>query len=134
MKVKMEKDWLDLEGKVVLVTGGEAGIGRHIASVISDCGAEVLICDCNVVDDSVLDGMTCVQCNVTKKESTEAMVHKVMQKYGKIDALVNNAGVTKPQLLVDLYGTNPEYEIDEASFDFMVNVNMKGELSAHRQL
>lgn len=122
----MEKSWLNLEEKVVIVTGGVAGIGKHIASVISHCGAKVIICDCNVENGTVIDGMNCLKCDVTKKDSVVAMVEKVVKNYGRIDGLINNAGVMRPQLLVDVYGTNPEYEIDENSFDFMVNVNIKG--------
>ena len=122
----MEKSWLNLEDKVVVVTGGAAGIGNHIALVISNCGAKVIVCDLNVDDGTQIDGMDCFKCDVTKKDSVVSMVDKVVEKYGRIDGLINNAGVMKPQLLVDIYGENKEYEIDEKSFDFMVNVNMKG--------
>lgn len=124
----MKESWLDLEEKVVIVTGGAAGIGRHIASGISDCGAKVVICDLNVADGDVIDGMDCIQCDVTSKDSVDRMVEKCCHNYGRIDALVNNAGVNKPQLLVDFYEDKPEYEIDEKTFDFTFNVNVKGVL------
>lgn len=124
----MKESWLDLEEKVVIVTGGAAGIGRHIASSISHCGAKVVICDLNVADGDVIDGMDCMQCDVTCKDSVDQMVEKCYHNYGRIDALVNNAGVNKPQLLVDLYQDKPEYEIDEKTFDFTFNVNVKGVL------
>lgn len=122
----MEKSWLGLQDKVVIVTGGAAGIGKHIASCINECGAEVIICDLNVKDGDKVDGMECVQCDVTKKQSVDRMAAKVIEKYGRIDALINNAGVNKPQLLVDLYGEKPEYEIDEKTLDFTLGVNIKG--------
>ena len=122
----MEKSWLGLEDKAVIVTGGAAGIGRRIASVLSKCGADVVISDLQVDEGLMLDGMYCIPCDVSKKDSVRQMTEKVVKRYGRIDALVNNAGVLRPQLLVDLYGGGEEHEIDEKSFDFMVNVNMKG--------
>ena len=49
-----------------------------------------------------------------------------MKKYGTIDALVNNAGVTRPRILVDYYKEQPQYELSEEDFDFMVDINEKG--------
>ena len=49
-----------------------------------------------------------------------------MKKYGKIDALVNNAGINLPRLLVDVKGEKPEYELNEDSFGKMFAVNVKG--------
>ncbi len=43
-----------------------------------------------------------------------------------MDALVNDAGVTRPRILVDYYGSEPQYELSEEDFDFMVGVNQKG--------
>lgn len=122
----MNESWLGLEGKVVIVTGGAAGIGYHIASSIQKCGAHVVICDLNVKDHNTLHGMDCIQCDVTSLSSVNRMVDLCYEKYGRIDALVNNAGVNKPQLLVDFYHQRPEYEIDEKTLDFTMNVNIKG--------
>ena len=54
------------------------------------------------------------------------MVAAVVEKYGKLDAIVNNAGVNLPRLLVDVKGEKPEYELDEKSFNIMFNINVKG--------
>ena len=72
------------------------------------------------------DGIFCTKCDVTNKESVEAMVAAVVEKYGKLDAIVNNAGVNLPRLLVDVKGEKPEYELDEKSFNIMFNINVKG--------
>jgi sorbitol-6-phosphate 2-dehydrogenase len=73
-----------------------------------------------------LEGVYCVKCDVTSKESVDAMAQAVVDKYGKIDALVNNAGVNLPRLLVDVKGEKPEYELDEKSFNIMFGINVKG--------
>ena len=67
-----------------------------------------------------------VQCNVTDPESVKAMMAEILNKYGHIDAIVNNAGINLPRLLVDVKGEKPQYELDAASFDKMFAVNVKG--------
>lgn len=115
-----------LKNKVVVVTGGAAGIGENIVKRLAAYGAEVVICDLNVKDGEMKDGCYCVRCDVTSRKSVEEMVAKVILKKGRIDALVNNAGVARPQLLVDYYNGDSAREIDDASFDFLFEVNVKG--------
>ena len=67
-----------------------------------------------------------VKCNVTKKEEVEEMVNKTVEKFGKLDCLVNNAGVNRPRMLVDYYHSDPNHENSEDDFDFMMGVNVKG--------
>lgn len=122
----MNQDWLRLEGAVVIVTGGASGIGKHVAGSLLKVGAKVVIVDMNVETGTDLDGAYCVQCNVTDPVSVQAMVEEVVKKYGKIDALVNNAGINLPRLLVDVVGERPEYELDDAVFNKMFAVNVKG--------
>lgn len=122
----MSKDWIDLEGKVVIVTGGDSGIGSHITETLQSNGANVIVADLNVKTEEKSSNLYTVQTDVTSKKSVENMVHLAVEKYNRIDALVNNAGVNLPRLLVDVKGEKPEYEIDEKDFDFMVNVNQKG--------
>ncbi len=124
----MEQSWLGLEGQVVIVTGGASGIGKHVVQALRKAGAEAVIADVTVATGDELDGVLCVKCDVTSKESVEAMVQAVVDKYGKVDALVNNAGVNLPRLLVDVKGEKPEYELDEKSFGTMWGINVKGVL------
>ena len=110
-------DWLNLEGKVVIVTGGASGIGNHVVTTLKDAGATPVIADISVETGEERDGIFCTKCDVTSKESVEAMVAAVVEKYGKLDAIVNNAGVNLPRLLVDVKGEKPQYELDEKSFN-----------------
>ena len=119
-------DWLNLEGKVVIVTGGASGIGNHVVSTLKKAGATPVIADISVETGEEKDGIFCTKCDVTSKESVEAMVAAVVDKYGKLDAIVNNAGVNLPRLLVDVQGEKPQYELDEKSFNIMFNINVKG--------
>ena len=119
-------DWLNLEGKVVIVTGGASGIGNHVVTTLKDAGATPVIADISVETGEERDGIFCTKCDVTSKESVEAMVAAVVEKYGKLDAIVNNAGVNLPRLLVDVQGEKPQYELDEKSFNIMFNINVKG--------
>lgn len=122
----MSKSWLGLEEQVVIVTGGASGIGRHVVTTLQAAGATPVVVDVNVTTGDELDGVYCVKCDVTSKESVDAMVQAVVDKYGRIDALVNNAGVNLPRLLVDVKGEKPEYELNEKSFNIMFGINVMG--------
>lgn len=122
----MSHGWLELEGKVVIVTGGASGIGKHVAQRLQQAGANAVIADMNVKTGDELDGIYCVQCNVTDPLSVQNMVSAVQAQLGRIDALVNNAGINLPRLLVDVEGKRPEFELNEDSFGKMFAVNVKG--------
>ena len=122
----MEKGWLGLEGRVVIVTGGASGIGKHVAQTLTAAGARAVVADMTVETGAELDGAYCVKCNVTDPASVQAMADSVVAKYGRIDALVNNAGINMPRLLVDVAGEKPEYELNEESFGRMFDINVKG--------
>lgn len=119
-------NWLGIEGNVVIVTGGASGIGKHVADALVKAGASAVIVDMNVETGTELDGAYCVKCNVTDPESVQAMTDAVVAKFGRIDALVNNAGINLPRLLVDVQGEKPQYELNADSFDKMFGVNVKG--------
>jgi NAD(P)-dependent dehydrogenase (short-subunit alcohol dehydrogenase family) len=90
----------DLTGKVIIVTGGGGGLGRPIAAALARCGADVVVTSREISHlDPVVDEIralgrnaTAVPCDVTSKESVEAMVDTVKTEFGKIDVLVNVAG------------------------------------------
>ncbi|MBP3853613.1 MAG: SDR family oxidoreductase [Erysipelotrichaceae bacterium] len=119
-------NWLELENSVVVVTGGASGIGKHVVDSLVAAGAQTVCVDLNVTTGDQLDGAYCVQCNVTDPDSVNAMMDTVIEKYGRIDALINNAGINLPRLLVDVQGERPEFELNVDSFDKMFAVNVKG--------
>lgn len=129
----MNNSWLNIDGKVVIVTGGASGIGREISKNLSENGANVVVADINLKDENLIKELSgenkkalFVKTDVTNKDSVTNMVEKVFEKYGKIDVLVNNAGINMPRLLVDVDKPNSKYELDEKMFDKMFAVNQKG--------
>ena len=123
----MNTSWLGLEGKTSIVTGGASGIGKAVVEELLADGANVVVCDMNpntpVFENGKEGQMTYVITNVTSAESVNAMVEKTLETYGSIDAIVNNAGINIPRLLVD---EGNKYELDEAVWDKVMNVNLKG--------
>lgn len=122
----MSNSWIDLNKKVVIVTGGASGIGAKIAENLHNNNSIVAVCDLHESEESKAHADLFVECDITNKNSIEKMVQTVINKYGRIDGLINNAGVNRPRLLVDFYKKNNNYEATEADFDFIVNVNQKG--------
>lgn len=105
------------------------GIGEAIVRDLKDCGASVAILDRVAPQGYREDDTTLfVSVDIRIKAEIEAAVQQITTKFGRIDALVNNAGVTRPRILVDYYKQEPAYEIHEEDFYFMVDVNMKGTL------
>jgi NAD(P)-dependent dehydrogenase (short-subunit alcohol dehydrogenase family) len=110
----------ELDGKVVVITGGGSGIGRGIASVLAREGADLVIADLdrgNADRVATEVGGTAVAHDVTSWDSCTAMVDRVLGDRGRIDVLVNNAGVSK---------SVPFHELDEAEWDRVHDVNAKG--------
>ncbi len=120
----MEKNWLGLEGKVFIVTGGASGIGKAVVEELLSDGAKISVCDMNPNAPTYENGeVLYIPTNVTSKESVDAMVAKTVETYGHLDGIVNNAGINIPRLLVD---EGHQYELDEAVWDKVMNVNLKG--------
>jgi meso-butanediol dehydrogenase / (S,S)-butanediol dehydrogenase / diacetyl reductase len=118
----------DLEGKVALVTGGASGIGRGIVEVLAARGATVAIGDLDLqaaraVAGEVGEGAEAMTLDVTDEASVRGVVREVLDGFGRIDVLVNNAGVSRSIPFVD---------IDEAEWDRVFDVNVKGVYLATR--
>jgi sorbitol-6-phosphate 2-dehydrogenase len=122
----MEKSWLNIEGKSIIVTGGASGIGYATAEELLNDGAYVTVCDIapEAPKFDVSKGkILYVRTDVTNKKSVDDMIAKVLETFGRIDVIVNNAGINIPRLLVDEAG---QYELDETVWDKVMNVNLKG--------
>jgi len=121
----MNDNWLNLTGKTIIVTGGNSGIGKHIAKELGSNGANVVVADLSV-ETGEGDGVFNIKTDVTNVKSINDMVGIAVKKFGKVDGLVNNAGINIPRLLVDVYSDEHQYEVDEKAFDKMTAVNQKG--------
>jgi NAD(P)-dependent dehydrogenase (short-subunit alcohol dehydrogenase family) len=82
---------LGLGGAVALVTGGVRGVGAGISRVLSDSGATVIAC-ARREPEHPLDGVEFVQCDVREPEQVQAMTARIVERHGRLDVLVNNAG------------------------------------------
>ncbi|MCB1733136.1 MAG: SDR family NAD(P)-dependent oxidoreductase, partial [Halieaceae bacterium] len=86
---------LDFAGKTVIVTGGGKGIGRGIAECFLTAGAEVVICGRSQPDTLPQGGgreAVFTPCDVRDYEQVEACVNFTLERFGRLDVLVNNAG------------------------------------------
>lgn len=121
-----------LTGKIAVVTGGARGIGRAIALALAEEGAEVVINYHHSEERSLVvkeeiearGGKAAVmQCDVSDYESCERFVSAVAEMCGRIDIWVNNAGITKDQLLM---------RMSEEAFDEVIETNLKGTFQCMR--
>jgi NAD(P)-dependent dehydrogenase (short-subunit alcohol dehydrogenase family) len=83
----------DLTGRAVLVTGGTKGLGRGIAQAFHDAGADVVICARTPVDDAVGEF---VAADLREPDQAAAAVAAVVDRFGRLDVVVNNAGGSPP--------------------------------------
>jgi NAD(P)-dependent dehydrogenase (short-subunit alcohol dehydrogenase family) len=115
---------MKLEGRVAVVTGAARGIGRACAERFLAEGAKVVIAD---VDSARLnetaaeiggpDRVLAVMTDVSKKDQVDALVAKAVEKFGRIDIMVNNAGIAMMQDFL---------EISEGDYDKVLSINLKG--------
>lgn len=117
--------------KVVLVTGGAAGIGKATAERFAEEGATVVICDLNeeagqAVAKKLGGGSKFYKVNTANREDVQAWVDDVIANFGKIDVLVNNAGIVRDGQLVKIKEGELVGQMSEDNFDLVINVNLKG--------
>ena len=79
--------------KAALVTGGAQGIGRDIARLLAERGYRVAIAD---VKNEAASGMLFIRCDISKESAVRSCVRQMVKRFGRLDALVNNAGITGP--------------------------------------
>jgi len=116
---------MKLEGKVGIITGAARGIGQATAYQYAREGARVVVCDLNLeMLQETLDELTkmgaeklAYAVDVTDRTTVEKMVVDVVAQWGRIDVLVNNAGITADAQLK---------KMAEADFDKVIDINLKG--------
>ena len=116
---------LKLKGRVALITGAAQGIGKSIALLLAQNGANIVVSDINLeraeetareIESNGSKAMA-VKVDVANLKEVEQMVEAVLEKFGKIDILVNNAGITRDKLIL---------RMTEEDWDAVLNVNLKG--------
>ncbi|KAK8034712.1 oxidoreductase- short-chain dehydrogenase/reductase family [Apiospora rasikravindrae] len=111
---------LRLQFKVAIVTGGASGFGRGIAAKFVEEGAQVIIADLSEeAGSAAADELKCefVRADVTRRADWEALLRTAVDRFGGLDVVVNNAGMT--------YANKPTETVTEQDFDLVMNVNVK---------
>ena len=113
---------LDFTNKVVIVTGSARGIGRTLAEEFARCGANVVITDldqpaCEQVAGEISPNALGVKANVTVAAEVDGLMQATLDRFGRIDIVVNNAGITRDTLMI---------RMDEKDWDMVLDINLKG--------
>ncbi len=120
-----------LQDRVCLITGGAAGIGRATVEKFVAEGATAVFCDLNeaagqATVQQIGERAVFYAVDVTDRAAVQRWVEAVAGQYGRIDVLVNNAGVTRDNQLVKVKDGELVKEMPEADFDLVLDVNLKG--------
>lgn len=117
---------MNFENKTAVITGGSRGIGLAIAKKLASNGANIAILyvgdeseGINAKNELSEYGTKVEQyfCDVSDFEASKEVIDKVIEEFGGIDFLINNAGITRDKLVLNM---------DEKDFDAVINVNLKG--------
>lgn len=110
-----------LENKVAIVTGAAQGIGQGVSEAFGREGARVVLADVNEDKGretaASIDGATFIACDVGDRVQVQALVDETVQRHGRLDIVVNNAGIIRAAEVL---------EVSEEDFDAVLRVNLKG--------
>lgn len=123
--MKNIKELFDLTGKTAIVTGGSRGIGKEMAEGLAEAGANLMLCArreewlTETLDEFRAKGFRAegVLCDVSKEEEVQRTIEETVSLFGKIDILINNAGIS--------WGAMPE-EMTLAQWQKVIDVNLTG--------
>ena len=122
-----------LEGKTALITGGSRGIGKALVEKFISEGADVAFTyrssaassEQIIADLNVGDRVKAYQSDASSFEQSAELVNNVLNDFGKIDVLINNAGITKDTLIL---------RMTEEQWDDVINVNLKSVFNLSKQV
>jgi len=112
-----------LDGKVAIVTGGSSGIGERIVELFVEQGAKVVVAARRQEEGAALEkrlGVRFIRADVSNESEVKTMVDQTVKWFGRVDCLVNNAGVPSPMVSIT--------EIDVPTIDQLLAVNVRGVL------
>ena len=115
---------LELVGKVALITGAAQGIGRAVALLLAQHGADIVVSDINLEKaqetareiEAIGRRAMAIKVNVVNLQDVERMIQDILVEFKEIDILVNNAGITRDKLIL---------RMTEEDWDAVLNVNLK---------
>jgi NAD(P)-dependent dehydrogenase (short-subunit alcohol dehydrogenase family) len=110
-----------LDGKIAIVTGGTSGIGEGIAKAFVSEGAKVVIVGRSEQEGRALEkrlGVRFVRADVANEADVKAMIDRTLEWFGRLDCLVNNAGIPSPRISIT--------ETDAETIDQVLAVNVRG--------
>ena len=120
-------EFLNLDEKVAIITGAATGLGAATAQLLSQAGAKVVInhmpgqeCEAQSVAESCPNSSLCYAADITGDDECKAMVQAAIDQWGRVDILINNAGINKPVDHDDLDGLSAQ------DFLAIYNVNVVG--------
>lgn len=120
-----------MKDKVILVTGGASGIGKATALRFAEEGAKVIIADVNEeLGQETLKQLGAdaafYKVNVADREEVQKWIDAVVEKYSRIDVIVNNAGILRDGQLIKFKEGELVGQMSEENFDLVISVNLKG--------
>ena len=125
---------MQIQGKTIAITGGGRGIGRALSQVFAGRGANVALLDMSD-DDLAKTQAFCSEsgivarsyrCNVAKESEVTATFAQIAQDFGRLDALINNAGITRDALLVKVKDGQVTGAMSMAQWQAVIDVNLTG--------
>jgi 3-oxoacyl-[acyl-carrier protein] reductase len=113
---------MDFTNKTVIVTGSARGIGRSIAEAFAQQGANIVISDLDQalvekVAGEISEKSIGIQANVLNQNEVSTLFEKTAERFGRVDIVVNNAGITRDTLMI---------RMDEKDWDMVLDINLKG--------
>jgi 3-oxoacyl-[acyl-carrier protein] reductase len=115
---------MKLHGKVAIVTGGAKGIGGEIAKMYANEGAKVIVCDMSPLTYEAI-GVEYYHLNVADTAACKGFFDWAIEKYGQIDVLVNNAGITRDSMT---------RKMTDEQWNTVIDVNLKGVFNLTRYI
>ncbi|MBO0895530.1 3-oxoacyl-ACP reductase [Arthrobacter sunyaminii] len=128
---KLPSDWnAPLAGKVAVVTGAARGIGAAIARVLHRDGAKVIVVDVPAAGEQLAKvaneiGGTALQVDITREDAADRILAHAAERYGHLDIVIHNAGITRDKLLANM---------DEARWGSVIAVNIASQLRMNETL